>query len=85
MFPHLYAMKDAHGLSFDDMADIIGKSRQAFLYKMQNGSFTPCECKVLCRHFKKSFDYLFATMEEIDAIDALVVKDKKYEDQGGVR
>ena len=69
MFPHLYAMQKIYGLSVDDMGDIIGKNQLAFTLKMQNGSFTPCECKVLCQYFRKSFDYLFATQEEIEEED----------------
>lgn len=72
MFPHLYAMKEVHHLSSEDMGAIIGKSRQTYEYKAQCGNFTPFECKALCRHFHKSFDYLFATMDEIDRIDRIV-------------
>lgn len=72
MFPHLYAMKESHHLSADDMGAIIGKSRQTYLYKAQCGNFTPFECKALCRYFHKTFEYLFATMEEIELIDAVV-------------
>ena len=70
LFPHLYAMKESHHLSADDMGAIIGKSRQTYLYKAQYGSFTPVECKALCRHFHKSFEYLFATNDDVDRIDA---------------
>jgi len=83
LFPHLYAMKESNHLSADDMGAIIGKSRQTYLYKAQCGNFTPSECKALCRHFRKSFEYLFATMEEIDAIDALVASNQGYEDAAG--
>ncbi|QTE71906.1 hypothetical protein JRC49_03465 [Clostridiales bacterium FE2011] len=79
MFPHLYAMQGIHQLSMDDMGGIIGKSQSAFIQKMQNGSFTPCECKVLCQYFGKSFDYLFATQEEIDEADSPGKNDQKTE------
>ena len=72
MFPHLIAMKESHHLSSEDMAAIIGTARQTFDYKLQRGNFTPCECKAYCRYFGKSFDYLFATLDEIDHIDAMI-------------
>ena len=79
MYPHLIAMKESHHLSSEDMGVIIGKSRQTFDYKLQCGNFTPAECKAFCKQFGKSFDYLFATMDEIDQIDAMFAT--RQEDQ----
>ena len=73
MFPHLIAMKECHHLSSEDMGAIINVSRQTYEYKMQRGHFTPSECKAFCKHFGKSFDYLFATLDEIDRIDAMII------------
>ena len=73
MFPHLIAMKECNRLSSEDMGAIINVSRQTYEYKMQHGNFTPSECKVFCKRFGKSFDYLFATLDEIDRIDAMIM------------
>ncbi len=64
MFPNLLGLKAYYKLTSEDMAEIIGVSRQTFDYKMQRGNFTPAECKAFCRKFGKSFDFLFATVEE---------------------
>lgn len=66
MFPNLLGMKAYYKLTSEDMGKIIGTSRQTFDYKMQRGCFTPSECKAFCRKFNKSFDFLFATVEEAD-------------------
>ena len=50
----------------EDMAKLIGISRTAYGQKMKSGRFWPDECKKICNFFCKSFDYLFATEEEID-------------------
>ena len=76
MFPHLIAMKESHHLSAEEMGAIIGKSRQTYEYKANSGSFTPFECKAYCKRFGKSFDYLFATMEEIEQIDAMIAAER---------
>ena len=65
-------MKESNHLSSEEMGAIIGTTRQTFEYKMQRGNFTPYECKAYCKRFGKSFSYLFATMDEIDQIDAMV-------------
>lgn len=68
MFPHLMGMKESHHLSSEEMGAIIGTSRQTYENKMLRGNFTPFECKAFCKRFGKSFDYLFATMDEVNAI-----------------
>jgi DNA-binding XRE family transcriptional regulator len=60
-------MKEYHKLSSDDMAKIIGTSRQTYENKMKTGKFSPLECKLFCEYFGKSFGYLFSTIDEIDA------------------
>lgn len=72
MFPHLIAMKETEHLTSEEMGAIIGTSRQTYEYKMQRESFTPHECKAYCKRFGKSFSYLFATIDEIEQIDAIV-------------
>lgn len=60
MFPNLLGQKALHKLTDADMAQIIGVSRNAYQQKQKSGRFTPEECRALCRHFGKRFDYLFA-------------------------
>jgi len=64
MYPNLMGQKAFYHMSNDDMARIIGVSRNAFEQKMKSGRFTPKECKAFCEHFGKSFNYLFSTEEE---------------------
>lgn len=66
MYPNLMGQKAYYGLTNDDLARIIGVSRNSFDSKMRTGRFTVDECKALCRYFDKSFYFLFATNEEID-------------------
>jgi DNA-binding XRE family transcriptional regulator len=65
MYPNLMGMKAYHGLTSDEMGNILGISRNSYESKMKSGRFTPKECKLLCQYFNKSFDYLFATDDEI--------------------
>lgn len=67
MFPNLLGQKAYHKLTGDQMGEIIGKSRQTWDYKIASGRFTPDECKALCKYFGKSFDFLFATDDEIQS------------------
>lgn len=67
MFPNLMGMQKYHKLSNEEMGQIINVSRQTFETKMDTGKFTLAECKLLCQYFKKSFDYLFATIDEVEA------------------
>lgn len=66
MFPNLMGMKEYYKLSSEEMGSIIGVSRQTYENKMQTGKFTPSECKAYCKRFGKSFDFLFATIEEAE-------------------
>ncbi len=65
MYPNLMGQKVYRKLTAEQMGNIIGLSRQSYEAKMESGRFTPEECKAYCRYFGKSFDYLFATDEEI--------------------
>lgn len=60
MFPNLLGQKGYHRMSDDDMAKVIGVSRNTYQQKMKSGRFTPEECKAYCAHFGKRFEYLFA-------------------------
>lgn len=66
MYPNLMGQKAYHGLTNDDLANIIGVSRNSFDTKMRTGRFTVKECKALCEYFDKSFYFLFATNEELE-------------------
>lgn len=65
MYPNLMGQKAYHKLTTEQMGAIIGLSRQSYEVKMESGRFTPEECKKFCRYFGKSFDFLFATDEEL--------------------
>lgn len=60
MFPNLLGQKAIHKLTDEDMANIIGVSRNAYMSKKESGRFTPKECRLFCRYFGKKFEYLFA-------------------------
>lgn len=70
MFPNLMGQKAFHKLTSEDMGEIIGQSRQSYETKMQNGRFTPMECKAYCKYFGMPFDFLFATDAELRSKDA---------------
>lgn len=61
MLVNLLGMKAAHKMSDEDMARIIGCTRNAYRNKIESGHFTLDECKALCQHFKRPFEWLFAT------------------------
>ena len=64
MFPNLLGQKAYHHMSEDDMAAVIGVSRNAYQQKIKSGRFTPEECKAYCAKFNKRFEYLFAANSE---------------------
>lgn len=66
LYPNLLGQKAARKLTNEQMAEILGVSRQTFEAKLKSGRFTPEECKRFTHYFKKPFEYLFATDEEID-------------------
>ena len=65
MFPNLLGQKAFRNMTDDDMAKVIGVSRNTYAKKVARGRFTPEECKAYCTYFDKPFSYLFATNEEI--------------------
>lgn len=65
MYPNLLGQKAYHHLTDEDMAKVIGVSRNAYSAKIKSGRFTPQECALYCKYFRKQFEYLFATDEEI--------------------
>ena len=64
MYPNLLGQKAYHHMSDENMAAVIGVSRNAYQQKIKSGRFTPEECKKFCEFFAKSFDFLFATNDE---------------------
>ena len=66
MYPNLLGQKAFKRLSNDDMGKIAGLSRNSYEQKMKCGRFTPQECKRFCLYFGKSFEFLFATNDEVD-------------------
>ena len=67
VFPNLLGQKAYHHMTDDDMASIIGVSRNSYQQKIKSGRFTPDECKAYCSHFGKRFEYLFAENEDAAA------------------
>lgn len=67
MFPNLLGQKAFHNMTDNDMAKVIGVSRNAYQQKIRSGRFTPEECKAYCNYFGKRFEYLFAENEEAGA------------------
>lgn len=65
MFPNLLGQQKYRHMTAADMAAVLGISRTAYQNKMKSGRFTPDECRKFCDYFGKSFDFLFATDEEL--------------------
>lgn len=66
IYPNILAEITDRDMSVGDLAKIIDVSTQAMrrrlLGKANGGTdFTVYECHILCEHFHKSFDWLFAT------------------------
>lgn len=68
MFPNLLGQKSYFKLSNEEMANVIGVSREAYEQKIKSGRFTPVECAAYCKHFGRPFEYLFATEDELPSI-----------------
>jgi DNA-binding XRE family transcriptional regulator len=60
MYANLLGQKAYHHLTDEQMAAIIGVSRNAYVSKMKSGRFWPNECQAYCKYFNKPFDFLFA-------------------------
>ena len=69
MFPHLLGQKEAHKMSNDDMAKIIGRTRQTYENKIASGNFSIEECMAFSRYFNKPVDYLFMKESDIPSLD----------------
>lgn len=67
MFPNLLGQKAFYKMSNDDMASVIGVSRVSFENKMRTGKFTVREINAYIHFFKKPYDYLFATEDDLMA------------------
>ena len=65
MYPNLLGQKAFHKMTDEEMAAVIGVTRQTYLRKLETGEFTVNECKAFCRHFGKPFDYLFSLQTEL--------------------
>ena len=66
MYPNLLGQQKANRLTNDDMAQIIGVSRNAYDQKLKSCRFTVEEVRAYCEHFNKSFRYLFAKDSEME-------------------
>lgn len=65
MFPNLLGQKAFYKMSNDDMAAVIGVNRTTYESKMKSGRFVVSECNAYCRYFKKPFEFLFATENNV--------------------
>lgn len=65
MYPNLLGQKESKRINNTQLASVIGVSRETMRHKLRTGNFTAAECKTLCKYFDKSFEYLFATNDEI--------------------
>lgn len=65
MFPNLLAEQKRKGLSNYEMGEMISASRQTYERKKRLGTFSIKETKILCNFFDCSYEYLFATEEEL--------------------
>ena len=65
MYANLLGQKAFYHLTDQDMGDIIGVSRNSYSQKIRSGRFWPKECQAFCKYFNKSFDYLFATDDDL--------------------
>lgn len=65
MYPNLLGQKAYRKESNEDLATLLGVTRSTLEKKLETGKFTAIECQALCEHYGKSFEYLFATNDEI--------------------
>ncbi len=65
MYPNLLGQKVYRQESNEDLAALLGITRRTLEKKLESGKFTAIECRTLCEHYGKSFEYLFATNDEI--------------------
>lgn len=60
MYANLLGQKTNRKMSNEDMAKIIGVSRNSYEAKIKSGRFTPQECFSYIRYFNKPFEFLFS-------------------------
>lgn len=61
MCANLLEQKANRKMSNEDMAKIIGVSRNSYEAKIKSGRFTLQECLKYIKYFNKTFAFLFAT------------------------
>jgi len=66
MFPNLKAEQARAHMTNQDVADVLKITRVTYETKKKSGRFWVHEAKQLCNLFKCEFNYLFATLEELD-------------------
>lgn len=64
MFRNLAAEQKRKGLTNQQVADYLNISRPTYEKKKQKGTFEVKHINMLCKLFKCSYDYLFATDNE---------------------
>lgn len=65
MFRNLEAEQARFGYTNQKMAAKLGISRVSYESKKKTGKFTAIEAKKICRIFRKKFDYIFETEDEV--------------------
>lgn len=64
MYANLLEQKANRKMSNEDMAKIIGVSRNSYEAKIKSGRFTSQECFKYIKYFNKPFEFLFATDDD---------------------
>lgn len=59
MYRNLQAEQARLGMTNQQVANIIGINRNTYENKKKTGRFTVKECRLLCKLFQSSFEYLF--------------------------
>ena len=68
MFRNLEAEQARKAMNNTQVAEKLGISRVSYESKKKSGKFTTPEIKTLCVLFDCSFEYLFATAADEDAV-----------------
>ncbi len=68
MFRNLEAEQARKAMNNTQVAEKLGISRVSYESKKKSGKFTTPEIKTLCALFDCSFEYLFATAADEDAV-----------------
>ncbi len=61
MFRNLEAEQARFGMTNQQVAEELKMSRASYEHKKKTGKFVVAEISVLCKMFKCSYEYLFAT------------------------